>query len=149
MNYNKEVISRLTELIKGNDTARGWLQKNNFPELILLHYSFIGHDDALKKVSDKEHFDVVAFAHAVRGDKKALKWLLENKKTEWAATANLINQDKKAEAWLRNYKLYHYIELAKAIKENTDIVEDDDIFRTIARSFRMLIVGFFRMLRKK
>ena len=53
--YSSESIRQLTKLILGEDSARAWLQKNNFPELILLHYSLEGNDVALRELTQKKH----------------------------------------------------------------------------------------------
>ena len=66
MNYDKDAILHLSALIKGNDEARLWLIKNNYPELVLLHYFINGRDDALKNLNEKNHFEVSAFAESVR-----------------------------------------------------------------------------------
>lgn len=49
MTYSSETIKHLTKLIQGNEESRLWLQKNNFHELILLHYYLNGYEDSLKK----------------------------------------------------------------------------------------------------
>ena len=80
MNYNKEEINHLIAFIKGNDESRAWLQKNNFPELILLHYAINGNEQALKELANKKHIELTAFAHAVLGDIRASNWLTKNNK---------------------------------------------------------------------
>ena len=134
--YNRETITHLTKLIGGNDESRQWLLKNNFTELVLLHYAIGGYDKALKELSDKKYYEVAAFAHALQGDVKAFHWLAENKKFIWAATLNVINKKKDAELWLRRYKLDYYVELAITIRNEIESADKGDIFAWFGRLIR-------------
>lgn len=134
MNYPKEAIQQLTSFIGGNDEGRAWLQKNNFPELILLHYSIEGNDQALQELTRKKHVELTAFVHAVLDDKRAFNWLAENKKFILAATVRVTYNDKNAEAWLMKNNLSHYVALGRAIKKNEANEAADDIF-SLMRKF--------------
>mgnify|MGYP003332473868 CR=1 FL=1 len=50
INFPPEAILQLARLIKGNSEGGTWLQKNNFPELILLHLALKGDENAMKKI---------------------------------------------------------------------------------------------------
>ncbi len=128
MIYNKNEISHLTALIKGDESARTWLQENNFPELILAHYSLDGNDEALRELTKKKHVELTAFVHAVQDDKRAFNWLAENKNFTWAATVRVTYNDRNAEAWLLKNNLSHYVELGKAIRKNEENEAADDVF---------------------
>ena len=128
MNYPKEAIRQLTSFIGGNDEGRAWLQKNNFPELILLHYSIDGNDQALKELARKKHIDLIAFVHAIQDDKQAFNWLAKNKKLVMAATVRVTYNDKNAEAWLMRHDLSQYVELGRAIRKNEENESADDVF---------------------
>lgn len=140
--YNKEAIERLTLLVKGSDKGRAWLQQNNFPELILLHYAIDGNDEALKQLTKAKNIDLVAFTHAVLDDKRAFNWLAENKKFVLAATVKVTYNDKNAEAWLIKNDLSHFAELGKAIRENEQNQSADDIFGVMKNLFRFLLNPF-------
>jgi hypothetical protein len=139
MKYSPEAILQLSRLIKGNTEALTWLQKNNFPELILLHYTLEGDTciekyeyrryEALKELIRLKQTVLVAFAKAMMGDNHAANWLVENKKYEWAAIVSIVNKkDKGAEAWLVKHKLTHFAELAKTLREKEEEMQEDDIF---------------------
>jgi len=146
MNYSREAIQHLTELIKGVDTARDWLQTNNFPELILVHYSLEGNETALRELTQKKYVDLVAFVHAVQDDKRAYNWLAENKKFTWAATVRVTYKDNNAEAWLMRNNLSWYADLGRAIRMNEENEQADDIFGL----FRKIIQALKpRAIRKK
>lgn len=136
MIYDKEAILHLTELIKGKDEARLWLIKNNYPELVLLHYSINGYDDALKKLIKNKHIEITAFAHAVRGDAKAFNWLAENKKFELAAAIQIIYKKKSAGMWLKKNKLDHYLILGETIRKRLEEEEKGDIFSFFMNPFK-------------
>jgi hypothetical protein len=127
--YNAETIKHLTALIKGDDSSRAWLQKNNFPELILLHFALEGNEKAFHELKNKKHAELTAFSLVVlQDDKQAYNWLALNKHFLWAATARVTYKDKNAEAWLMRNHLPHYAELAKAILKNEESQQADDIF---------------------
>ena len=136
MNYEKDAILNLVALIKGNDDARLWLVKNNFPELVLLHYSIAGKDDALKELIKKKYVDITAFAHSVRGDSRAFNWLVENKKFIWAATIQVLYKKQAAILWLKKNKLDHYLLLAEAIQKWLDEENSGDIFSFFKNPFK-------------
>lgn len=126
--YNAEIITHLAKFIGGDDASREWLQKNNFPELILLAYAIDGNDPALIELTKQKHVDLVTFAHAVLDDKRAFNWLAQNKKFLLAATVRVSYGDKGAEAWLARNNYHHFIELGRAIKKNEEEQAPDDIF---------------------
>jgi len=128
MNYPKEAIQQLTSLIGGNDEGRAWLQKNNFPELILFHYAVDGNEQALLELTKKKYVDLIAFVHAIQDDKLAFNWLAKNKKIVMAATTRVTYNDKDAEAWLMRHNLPHYVELGRSIKKNEANEAADDVF---------------------
>lgn len=139
MNYSPEAILQLARLIKGNTEALAWLQKNNFPELILLRYALEGdtrietyahrRDEALRELIRLKHIVLVAFAKAMMGDNNAANWLGQNKKYEWAAVVSIVNKkDKGAEEWLARHKLTHFAGLAKVLREKEEEMKEDDIF---------------------
>lgn len=137
--YSKDAILHLASLIKGSDEARIWLQKNNFPELILLSYAIDGNDEALRELARKKHVELTAFAHAVLDDKRAFNWLAVNKKFIWAATVRVTYKDINAEAWLLKHNLPHFAELGKAIRKREEETQADDVFgliRKFIHSFR-------------
>jgi hypothetical protein len=141
MNYTPETIRYFIQLMKGDDSARVWLQRNNFHELILLHFALEGKEEAMRELTKLKFVALVAFAHAiVNGDVHAANWLAENKKFEWAAVVRYVNKkDRNAEMWLLKHKLYHFAELARAIREKEEATQDDDIlglFRKFIQSFR-------------
>ena len=141
MNYPPEAILHLARLIKGNNEGGLWLQKNNYPELILLHLALKGDEDAMKELAKRKHAVLTAFAHAMyNDDAHAAKWLAENKKFEWAAVARIVNKkDRAAEAWLMKHKLIHFAGLAKVMREKEQETQDEDIagmLRKFIRSFR-------------
>lgn len=141
MNYTKEPIVHLTALIKGDDNARAWLQKNNFPELILFHFALNGREEAIRKLAEGKYVELTAFTHAVvNGDARAANWLAENNKFIWAAMASIINKkDKGAEAWLMRHNYPHFLELARTILQKEQDEQDEDIlgmFRKFIRSVR-------------
>ncbi|TAL62746.1 MAG: hypothetical protein EPN85_01915 [Bacteroidetes bacterium] len=126
--YNVETIKHLTKLIRGDDASRAWLQKNKFPELILLHYAIDGNDQALIELTRKKHVKLVAFVHAVLDDKRAFNWLAESKNFIWAATVRVTYKDSNAEAWLMRNNLSHYMELGRAIRKKEEDEAPDDVF---------------------
>lgn len=138
MNYTQEAIFHVTEFIKGNDAARAWLQKNHYPELILLQYALNGNDEALKELAYKKHIELTAFVHAVQDDKRAFNWLAQNKKFIWAATVRVTYNDKNAEVWLVRNQLPHYAELGKAIRKNEENESADDVFGLMKKFIRFL-----------
>ena len=125
--YSAEIIKHLAKLIQGDETSRVWLQKNNFPELILLAYAVDGNDPALIELTKQKQVDLVAFTHAVLDDKRAFNWLAQNKKFILAATVRVTYGDKGAEAWLARNNYHHFIELGRAIKKNEDEQAADDV----------------------
>jgi hypothetical protein len=125
--YNAEAIKHLTKLIQGDEASRLWLQKNNFPEFILLHFALDGNEKAFHTLKEKKHTVLTAFVLAVLDDKRAYNWLAENKHFTWAAAVKVTYKDKTAEAWLMRNKLEHFAELAKAIRKNEEDVAADDI----------------------
>jgi hypothetical protein len=128
MNYSKEAIQHLTQFIKGDDAGRAWLQKNNFPELILFYYSILGQKEAVRELIKNKQDEIIAFALAARGDAKAFNWLVENKKFIPAAVVQSIYEKKPARLWLLKHNLNHYLDLADAIKEKFKEDEKGDIF---------------------
>jgi hypothetical protein len=140
MNYSKETIAHLTKLIQtGDETSRLWLQKNNFPELILLHFALDGNENAFHELKNKKFAELTAFALVVlQDDKQAYKWLAENKHFLWAATARVTYKDKSAEAWLMASKLPHYVDLAKAILKNEENQQADDVLGLFRKFIRLL-----------
>jgi hypothetical protein len=116
MVYTPETIQHLTALVKGDDSARIWLQENKFPELILVYYALEGKKEAAHELAKKKQMPLVAFVHAVQDDKRAYKWLAENQNFIWAATVGVTNNDHNAEAWLKRNNLSHYAELGRAIE---------------------------------
>lgn len=137
MDYSKETIQHLTALIKGDDSAREWLQQNNFPELILLHYALGDNEEALRELTKKKEIELVAFVHAVQDDKRAFNWLAENKKFTWAATVRVTYKDNNAEAWLMRNHLSHFAELGRAIRKNEEEGQADDIFGLFKKFIRV------------
>mgnify|MGYP001557905995 CR=1 FL=1 len=136
MSYSPGAIIHLANLIKGNDASRLWLIKNNYPELVLLHYSINGRDDAMKELIKKKHVAITAFAHSIRGNARAFNWLAENKKFELAATIQVLYKKRNAWLWLKNNKLDHYLILADAIRKRLDEEESGDIFSFIMKPFK-------------
>src|ERR1051326_7426286 len=118
MSYSPEAILQLARLIKGNEEARTWLQRNGYSELILLHYALEGdtrieafehrRQEAVKELIRLKQPTLVAFAQAMLGDNQAANWLGQNKKYEWAAVVSIVNKkDKGAELWLARHKLLY------------------------------------------
>ncbi len=137
--YIPEAIKHLTKLIQGDDSARVWLQQNNFPELILVHYAIDGNDEALRELTKQKQVDLVAFVHSIQDDKRAFNWLAENKKFIWAATVRVAYKDNNAEEWLMRNNLAHYLELGRAIRKKEEEEAPDDIFgllKKLVRSFK-------------
>lgn len=139
MNYPPEAIIQLSRFIENDDgEALAWLQKNHFPELILLRYALEGdtrvetfayrRNEALKELTRLKHIVLVAFAEAMAGDASAANWLGQNKKYEWAAIVSFVNKkDKGAEQWLIKHNLTHFTLLAKVLREKEEETEEDDI----------------------
>jgi hypothetical protein len=136
MTYEKDAILHLSELIKGNDESRLWLIKNNFPELVLLHYSINKRDDALKELMKKNYVEVTAFAQSIRGNARAFNWLAENKKFILAATVQVIYKKREAGIWLKKNKLDHYLILAETIRKRLDEEESGDVFSILNKIFK-------------
>lgn len=150
MNYPPEAIIQLSHLIKNDDSeALKWLQKNRFPELILLRYAIEGdtrvenfayrRNEALKELTRLKHLVLVAFAEAMAGNASAANWLGQNKKYEWAAIVSYVNKkDKGAEQWLMRHKLTHFMSLAKVLREKEEETEEDDIFGLLRKFMKTI-----------
>ena len=139
MEYNTETIRHLTKLILGDDASRIWLQKNNFPELIMLHFALKDNTKVLQELANKKHVELVFFAQAALDNKSAFNWLAKNKKFIWAATVRVVYKDKGAEAWLLRNHLSHFAELGKAILKNKEEDDSSDIlgiFKKIIKPFK-------------
>lgn len=143
MVYSKEAIQHLTKLIQtGDEAARIWLQRNNFPEFILLHFALEGNENAFHELKNKKYAELTAFALVVlEDDKQAYNWLAQNKHFTWAATARVTYKDQNAEAWLMRNHLSHHVELGKAILKNEENQQPDDVFGLFRK--------FIRIFRKK
>ena len=144
MEYTVKTIRHLTKLILGDDTSRDWLQKHNFPELILLHFSIEGNDEALKKLIQSKHVEIAAFAQAVLDDKQAFNALAKNKKYTWAATVKVAYKDKKAEEWLLRYDLAHYAALGRAIGQKLKEQSGNDTLGMMKKFITILKKPFNR-----
>ena len=116
MNYQKEVINKLSAWIEGDHSAHDWLKTNAYPELIMLKDAVSRHTKALEYLMIKKHFILAAFVNAIWEDSKAFDILMKNKAPQWAAAANFINGDKNAGMWLRKNRLDHYLDLAEKIQ---------------------------------
>lgn len=125
--YNGEMIRRMTQLFQlYNTPAFNWLIEHNCRELIeAAEFIKTGKEVAFKWLVDNKHYEMAAFANAVRGDKEAFKWLMQNKSIFWAATANAVNKDKEALAWLKRNNIIVYAELAEAIISFNDLDTSD------------------------
>ena len=144
MTYSKEAIQHLTRLIKGENASREWLQKNNFPELILLHFALDGNDNAFHELKDRKYAELSAFALAILDDKRAFNWLAENKHFIWAATIRVTYRDPQAETWLMRNNLPHYADLGRAIRENEENAAADDVFGLMKK-----FINIFKNPRKR
>ena len=144
MNYNAEPILHLARLIQGNAASHAWLHKNNFPELILLHFAIEGNDQAMRELIRNKQVELAAFAQAILDDKQAFNSLVKNKKIIWAATAKVAYKDRKAEAWLLRYNLPHYAELGRAIRKNLEDQSGGDILGMMKKLIKVLKNPFGR-----
>lgn len=125
--YHGDVIRRMTMLFSTDSTPHfNWLIEKGHRELIeAVELIKNGKQESFKWLIDNKHFEVAAFANAVRGDKNAFRWLMNNKSVFWAATANAVNKDKQAMAWLRHNNFIVYADLAQAIIEWESLDNDD------------------------
>ncbi|MCE2771943.1 MAG: hypothetical protein LW750_00635 [Bacteroidetes bacterium] len=125
--YHGDSIRLFAQLFQArNAAAYNRLIERNERELIEA-FEFIksGRDESFNWLLDRKHFEVAAFANAVRGDKKAFVWLMQNKSIFWAATANAVNKDKDAMLWLKRNNFLVYAALAEAIIEFNKFNNED------------------------
>ncbi len=125
--YNGETIRKMTLLFLPHATPHyNWLIEKGHRELIeTVEFIKSGKEMSFQWMINNQHFEMAAFANAVRGDKNAFRWLMQHKSLFWAATANAANKDKEAMAWLLSHNFIVYAELAKAIVEWEKFENDD------------------------
>ena len=116
MLYPKEVIEKTSAWIDGDVKAKGWLQHNNFEELVQLKNAVSRYSKAFEYLLVQKHIVLATFVNAIWDDKKAFKLLMDKKEFHWAAMANYINGDDKAAMFLNKNNLKHYAELAHKIQ---------------------------------
>jgi hypothetical protein len=116
MLYSKEVITRLSAWIEGDNASKRWLQENNFEELVQLKDAVSRHSKPFEYLLVHKLVILAAFVNAIWDDKKAFKLLMDHKAFHWAAMANYINGDDNAALFLKKNKLDHYAELAHKIQ---------------------------------
>ena len=101
MHYPKEAIEKATAWVDGSPSAKLWLEKNNFPELVYLRDAASRHAKAFEYLLVHKHIILATFVNAIWDDKKAFKLLMDGKQYHWAAMANYINGDDNAAAFLK------------------------------------------------
>ncbi len=118
MNYSKEVIEKVSEMLGNSTNAFNWLIENNYRELTVLVDGLGGSPQAAKWLRDNKHGVIAAFLAAMYDDDgEAFQYLMKNKAFVWAATVNAQRGDKGARAWLKKNNLDHYNMLAEKIAQ--------------------------------
>lgn len=125
--YPPDVIKVLIDLVKGNKSAKVWLERNNFPELVQLNDAVSRYAKALEYLLVHKHITLAAFVNAVWEDKQAFHLLMENKEFNWAAMADYINGNDKAADFLKKNKLENYAELADEMLKKIRKEGDENI----------------------
>ena len=124
VNYPKEAIELLTQLVGGREENAKLLAAAGFPELTLIYDSLNGNESIIPFLTSRKEFILASFLTSVLfQDKKAFDFLMKQKAPQWAATANAVNKDKNASQWLKKNNFSHYSKLADAILKK---MEDDE-----------------------
>jgi hypothetical protein len=124
MLYPLAAIEKATEWADQKESAKEWLEGNNFPELVQLCLAARRYPKAFEYLLVNKHFVLATFVNAIWEDKKAFALLMEKKEFVWAAMANFINGDDNALQFLNKNKLKHYSQFA--IKLQARIRKDGD-----------------------
>lgn len=114
--YPKEVIEITSRWIEGDTSAKDWLQKNKYEELVQLRDAASRYPKAFEYLLLHKHLILATFVNAIWEDKKAFKILMDKKEFHWAAMANYINGDDNAAMFLHKNNMKHYAELAHKIQ---------------------------------
>lgn len=127
LNYPKEAIEQLARLLDGDISALDWLTDKGYKDLVIAGSGICGNENAIASLKKEKKIVLAAFVETVNGDKNSFRWLTDNKHYTWAATANAALKDKGAMKWLNKFRLYHFVELAEAIKKRLRKNDDDQI----------------------
>lgn len=126
LNYPKQAIEKLAQLLDGDVSALNWLADNGYKDLVIAGSGICGNETAVASLKKEKKTVLAAFVETVNGDKNSFKWLTNNKHFTWAATANAALKDRGAMKWLTKFKLYHFAELSEAIKRRHKKNDDDE-----------------------
>lgn len=130
MNYSKEVIEKVTEMLGNSTNAFNWLMENNYRELTILVDGLGGSAHAPKWLRENNHGIIAAFLAAIyEDDNEAFQYLMKNKAVVWAATVNAQQGDKGAKAWLKKNNLDHFNMLAEMISRKFKSEGPSDVER--------------------
>jgi hypothetical protein len=118
MNYSKEAILKLSEVVESNSAeAFKWLTFHKHRELLLFKEAVLFKKEAEDWLIQNKHFVLAAFVAAVHGDEKAFQFLMKHKLVQWAATVNATNGDKAAIKWLEKNGFSQFAALSEKFFE--------------------------------
>lgn len=113
MSYPAASIIALSQYLLTDEEAGIWLQRNHFPELLMLaDYLQCRNPRIFDTLLADGHKELCAFIDAWNGKAGAVNYLLRTGNAEWAAVANTANGDFNAEEWLNKTGNAHYARLA-------------------------------------
>lgn len=114
MNYSKEAILHLAEVVDTSNTASfNWLSEHKHRELLLFKEAAFQKREAYDWLVQNKHFILAAFVSAIHGDEKAFQFLMKHKLVQWAAMVNVTNGDKAAKKWLEKHGYSHFATLGE------------------------------------